>query len=91
MIKKNQEVGILETENRSSFFVKYRKHADIQEGDTVVTSGFGGIYPRGLHVGLVTKIRDKKDPIFKYISAHYLRRYSCGMDWLLGLLNGPLF
>ncbi len=68
MIKKNQEVGILETGNRRNFLIKYRKHADIQAGDTVVTSGFGGIYPRGLNAGIVTKIKDKNDPLFKYIT-----------------------
>jgi rod shape-determining protein MreC len=68
MIKKSGEVGIMETENRRDFFVKYRKYADIQPGDTVVASGYGGIYPRGLYVGLVTKIKEKNDPLFKYVS-----------------------
>lgn len=29
---------------------------DIKEGDVVVTSGFGGIYPKGLNIGVVTEV-----------------------------------
>ena len=68
MTKNSQEAGILETTDSKSFFIKYRKHADITVNDTIITSGLGGIYPRGINVGSVTKIKDKNDPLFNYVS-----------------------
>ncbi len=65
MIKKNNEVGILETVDSKTFFIEYRKHTDVTVGDTVVTSGLGGIYPKGILVGIVNRISDKDDPLFK--------------------------
>jgi rod shape-determining protein MreC len=68
MTKNSREAGILETTDSRNFFIKYRKHADINIDDTIVTSGLGGIYPRGINVGLVKKIKDKNDPLFNYVS-----------------------
>jgi rod shape-determining protein MreC len=33
------------------------READIKEGDTIITSGFGGKYPAGIYIGRVTKIQ----------------------------------
>ena len=33
--------------------VNIPRNADVQDGDTVVTSGFGGIYPKGIPVGSI--------------------------------------
>lgn len=68
MIKKNHGVGILETIDSKNFFVQYIKHAEVNNGDTIVTSGLGGIYPKGLNVGIVTGIKDSDDPLFKDVS-----------------------
>jgi rod shape-determining protein MreC len=67
MTKRTRVVGILETENGRDFFVQYRVHAEVDTGDTVMTSGLGGIYPRGLFVGAVTKVRERSDPLFKRV------------------------
>lgn len=37
--------------------VNIPKDSDVQEGDVIVTSGFGGIFPKGLAIGLVSEIR----------------------------------
>lgn len=42
------------------------KNADIIVGDTVTTSGLGGIYPKGLIIGKVTKIRPDIEGISQY-------------------------
>ena len=65
MIKKNNEVGILETIDSKNFFIQYRKHAEVNKGDTIVTSGLGGIYPKGLYVGIVSEVKEIDDPLFK--------------------------
>jgi rod shape-determining protein MreC len=65
LIQRTREVGILETENGINFFIKCRIHADVEKGDTIVTSGLGGVYPKGLQVGIISKIQEMQDPLFK--------------------------
>lgn len=38
--------------------VNIPRNSDIVEGDTIVTSGFGGIYPKGIMVGTVASLRN---------------------------------
>ena len=64
MVSGSRAVGILQTENGRDFFVRLRSHEDVGAGDTIVTSGLGGIYPKGLTVGYVKKI-DDGNPLFK--------------------------
>lgn len=65
MVKRTRFVGILETENGRNFFIRFRNHVDVQPGDTIITSGLGGIYPKGLSMGQITKITNNHDPLFK--------------------------
>lgn len=65
MLAKNGNVGILKTITGRDFVVKYRTHVDVEVGDTLVTSGLGGIYPRGIKIGSVKKIKDSSEPLFK--------------------------
>jgi rod shape-determining protein MreC len=65
MIDRTREIGILETTNGGDFFIMFRAHADVAVGDTIVTSGLGGIYPKGLLAGTVVKLEENRDPIFK--------------------------
>lgn len=65
MIQRTREIGILETENGVDFFIMFRAHADVAIGDTVITSGLGGIYPRGLIAGIVSRLEENRDPLFK--------------------------
>jgi len=41
------------------------KTCDIKEGDTIVTSGLGRIFPKGLYLGKVKKIDDSPNKLFK--------------------------
>ena len=47
-------------------FVNIAKDADILEGDTLVTSGFGSIYPKGLYIGKITSIHMDDSGFVKY-------------------------
>lgn len=40
--------------------------ADIQDGDLIITSGFGGIYPKGIPIGTVTKLKKSTDGLLQY-------------------------
>ncbi len=47
-------------------FVNIAKEADVLEGDTLVTSGFGSIYPKGLFIGTVVSIHANDNDFVKY-------------------------
>jgi rod shape-determining protein MreC len=60
--------GIVEGEPRGTMRFKYmaRDGAGIQVGDLVVTSGAGGLFPRGIPVGRVRAIDDRGSALFHY-------------------------
>jgi rod shape-determining protein MreC len=65
LVRRTRAVSILETENGIDFFARFRIHEDVAAGDTVVTSGLGGIYPRGFPAGVVEKVSDEGDRLYK--------------------------
>ena len=65
--QRSREVGILETENGEDYFIRYRTHADVVAGDTIVTSGLGGVYLKGLTVGAISRVATNQDPLFKKV------------------------
>jgi rod shape-determining protein MreC len=75
MVSRSRAVGILQTENGRDFFVRLRSHEDVRTGDTVVTSGLGGIYPKGLTVGYAGKIDDRSNPLFKRAYIEFAVRF----------------
>jgi rod shape-determining protein MreC len=60
--------GIIEGEARGTVRFKYmaRDGAGIQVGDMVVTSGLGGLFPRGIPIGRVRSIDDRGSALFHY-------------------------
>ncbi|HEX6211241.1 MAG TPA: rod shape-determining protein MreC [Methylomirabilota bacterium] len=60
--------GIVEGEPRGSLRFKYmaRDGSGIQVGDLIVTSGAGGLTPRGIPVGRVRAIDDRGSALFHY-------------------------
>jgi rod shape-determining protein MreC len=68
MVRRSRVVSILETENGTDFYARLRTHESVDTGDTLVTSGLGGIYPPGFIVGTVSKVLDQQDPLFKTVS-----------------------
>jgi rod shape-determining protein MreC len=48
--------------------LKYVKRSeDIQEGDRLITSGIDGVFPKGLLVGTVIKVRKQQLGLFQLI------------------------
>lgn len=61
--------GIVEgsgTNHNAPRLLNLARDADIVPGDTVVTSGFGGIYPKGLVVGEVLDVVNDEGGLLKY-------------------------
>ena len=68
MIQRTRARGIVHglSGNVCHFEFALRK-ADIQTGDIVITSGFDGIFPKGLRVGRVSRILRRSSGIFQEI------------------------
>ncbi len=46
--------------------INLARDADVQDGDVILTSGFGGIYPKGLIIGTVQKVVNAEGGLLKY-------------------------
>jgi len=60
--------GIVEGDPRGTIRFKFmaRDGASIQVGDTLVTAGQGGVFPRGIPIGVVRSIEDRGAALFHY-------------------------
>lgn len=59
MIKNKEYFGILRWEPydyRKSVLTTIPKHADVSIGDSIITSGFSAIFPKGIFIGTIDKI-----------------------------------
>jgi rod shape-determining protein MreC len=68
IVQRSRTQAIMEGKVEEICILKYvQKNEDVQVGDKVVTSGLGGIFPKGLMTGTVTKVERKRPGIFQYI------------------------
>jgi len=69
VLQETRYTGIVKGESESICRMDYiLKDAELKAGATVVSSGFGGIYPKGLKIGVVEKIYKEKYGLYKYVS-----------------------
>lgn len=67
-IQRNRLRGILEGKGGPRCHLKYiLKNNDVQLDDTIMASGLGGIYPRGMTLGRVVSVDKKAQGIFQEI------------------------
>jgi rod shape-determining protein MreC len=68
--KRSRVVGILEWSHFSRFELKQVSVVDdIQVGDTLITSGFGGVAPKGFPVAVVAKVKQQMDGVSLKVEA----------------------
>ena len=68
IVQRTRAQGIMEGRVEEFCILKYvRKTDDVQVGDRVITSGLGGIFPKGLLTGTVTKVERKRLGIFQTV------------------------
>jgi len=69
LVQSDRARGIIQGDAAGQCFLKYvlRKH-DIAIGDTVVSSGMDGIFPKGLGVGVVSSVIKPKSGIFQEVT-----------------------
>jgi rod shape-determining protein MreC len=60
LIQGNRVRGVVEGQGGSTLTMKYLRRTDeVQEGDLIVASGIGGLFPKGLTIGKVTSVKKK--------------------------------
>ena len=61
LLQESRVRGILKGTGDNTYRLEYvLKTVDISEGDHVVTAGYGGLFPTGLPVGVVSKVMKKR-------------------------------
>lgn len=57
VVQRSRDAGVVEGRSGLMLHMKYlSRTSEVAPGDTVVTSGLGGVFPRGLVVGRITKV-----------------------------------
>src|SRR3972149_1313210 len=70
IIQRTRIHGIVEGGSDKLILKYIRQSDDVETGDMVVTSGLSGIFPKGLQVGIVTRVEKGEDNIFRYIEVN---------------------
>lgn len=66
MVQRTRDRGVVKGNNSSIFEMKYIPlNAEIKIGDAVISSGLGGVFPKGFFIGTITKIKRKKNSLFQ--------------------------
>lgn len=68
IVERTRTRGIIQGISGNLCRLKLHKRADIKIGDTLITSGFVGGFPKGIPVGKVTKISFKSDNVTQEIT-----------------------
>jgi rod shape-determining protein MreC len=65
IVQKNRVRGILKGAGDQGYILQYvLKNGDVLEGDIIVTAGIGGVFPPGITLGTVSKVRSKRRGMF---------------------------
>jgi len=65
VIQESRERGILRGTGKTTYRLEYVfKTIEVSEGDHVVTNSYGGVFPTGIPVGVVTKVEKKRRGMF---------------------------
>ncbi len=66
LIQRSRDRGMVKGISEELCKVAYIvKSSDVRLGDMVVTSGLGGVFPKGLPLGTITKVDEKPGELFK--------------------------
>jgi rod shape-determining protein MreC len=67
MTQQSRVQGVVEGVPSGQVHLKYPAHgAEIQEGEWVITSGLGGLFPKGLPLGRVSRVNLPAPGLFRY-------------------------
>ncbi|MBW2365959.1 MAG: rod shape-determining protein MreC [Deltaproteobacteria bacterium] len=88
-VQRTRARGIVKGETTGRCVLKYvlQKH-DIRVGDTVVSSGWDGVFPKGLRIGYVSKVVKRTSGIFQEIKVTPYVDFD-NLEEVLVILNPP--
>ncbi|MCD6113630.1 MAG: rod shape-determining protein MreC [Bacteroidales bacterium] len=78
-IKKNNQIGTLEWDGknyRTGVLNYIPTHVNISVGDTIITSGYSFIFPKGIPIGKISKFKIKKGKNFYDIDIIFFTDYN---------------
>jgi rod shape-determining protein MreC len=91
LIQRSREKGIVKGLTRKTCKMHYVvKTGDVAGGDLVVTSGMGGVYPKGLPVGQVIEVSEDPWEMFKGVMVRPLVDFEKLEEVLVLLREDPL-
>ncbi len=68
LVQRTRSRGIVSGSLENGTVLKYMKRSeDVQEGDRLITSGMDGVFPKGLMVGIVIKVRKQHLGLFQFV------------------------
>ncbi len=68
LVQRSRARGVLKGTSGAECLLDYLQHADdVQPGDAVITSGFDGVYPKGLLLGTVSAVDFQGSDVFKEV------------------------
>jgi len=68
LVQRSRSRGIVSGSLDNGIVMKYVKRADeVQEGDRLITSGLDGVFPKGIFVGTVGKVRKQQAGLFQHV------------------------
>lgn len=66
MIQRSRAQGVFQGRPDGTGWIEYlERDADVEPGDQVITSGLGGVFPKGVRVGTVESVRTHPSGLFR--------------------------
>jgi rod shape-determining protein MreC len=93
ILQRSRDSGIvkgLSNANNQCEMDYVQKTSDVVVGDMVITSGVGGVYPKGIPVGEVIDVQEPSDKFFKYVTIAPSVNFSKLEELLVILVEDPL-
>ncbi len=68
MVQRSRVVGIFSPGTKGRYVLKdVPSQADVKRGDVIITSGYSDIFPKGLKIGVVSRVESRKGALFKTV------------------------
>jgi rod shape-determining protein MreC len=87
LIQKNRIQGIIKGRGTQNYHLQYiLRNADVSKGDLIVTSGLGGSFPKGIPIGIVSKVTKNERGMFQNIETQPTVNFS-QLEYLIVILQ----
>ena len=91
LVQRSRGRGMVKGEGSNECYFDYViKTCDIKTGDTIVTSGMGRIFPKGLYLGIVKEINDSPNKLFRDVKVAPAVDFSKLEEVLIILRSGSM-